>query len=132
MTRRDFVADAWRAAGGALAALGVLALVRALRGAVPPKREVVLSDDLLRRLREAGGAADGELWVSGTPERPEAFRLVCTHMRCRVSPLPEGGFSCPCHGSRYDAAGRPVAGPAPRPLERLPVARSGGRWVVTL
>jgi cytochrome b6-f complex iron-sulfur subunit len=39
----------------------------------------------------------------------------CTHLGCSVLKQPEG-FACPCHGARFDLEGRPVSGPAPRPL----------------
>lgn len=53
---------------------------------------------------------------------------ICTHLGCAPSFRPElapadlgpnwkGGFFCPCHGSRYDLAGRVYAGvPAPSNL----------------
>ena len=58
--------------------------------------------------------------------KPEFLVLVgvCTHLGCSPSfrPLPDadtgpawkGGFFCPCHGSKFDLAGRVFAGfPAP-------------------
>lgn len=63
--------------------------------------------------------------------RPEILVLVglCTHFGC--APLyqptgsdqigPEGGFFCPCHGSKFDMAGRVYANvPAPSNLEVPP------------
>ena len=52
---------------------------------------------------------------------------ICTHLGCAPSPklLPkgdmgtewEGGFFCPCHGSKFDLSGRVFAGvPAPTNL----------------
>ncbi len=64
--------------------------------------------------------------------RPEYFVCVgiCTHLGCiptyrpeiapsDLGPNWEGGFFCPCHGSRYDLAGRVFDG-SPAPLN-LPV-----------
>lgn len=64
--------------------------------------------------------------------RPEYFVVVpiCTHLGCipQLRPTPAapdlgptwpGGFFCPCHGSRYDMAGRVMDG-SPAPLN-LPV-----------
>ncbi len=49
----------------------------------------------------------------------------CTHLGCRVNYVAEtdrgnaAGFYCPCHGGIFDADGGIVAGPVPRPLDRL-------------
>jgi ubiquinol-cytochrome c reductase iron-sulfur subunit len=64
--------------------------------------------------------------------KPELLVLVglCTHLGCSPSFRPEvapadlgaeweGGYFCPCHGSRYDLAGRVYSG-QPAPLN-LPV-----------
>ncbi len=65
--------------------------------------------------------------------KPEFLVLVglCTHLGCSPTHRPEaggdlgpdwkGGFFCPCHGSRFDLAGRVYAGvPAPTNLEVPP------------
>ena len=49
-----------------------------------------------------------------------AMSLVCTHLGCIVHGE-EGGFICPCHGSRFDSSGRVTAGPAPSRLRYLEV-----------
>ena len=61
--------------------------------------------------------------------RPELFVTValCTHLGCVPTYRPEpgslqpgwpGGFYCPCHGSKFDLAGRVFRGsPAPTNLE---------------
>lgn len=63
---------------------------------------------------------------SGRSLKPEIFIAVgiCTHLGCSPSYLPdsfseqvqgvESGFFCPCHGSKFDMAGRVFQGvPAP-------------------
>lgn len=66
--------------------------------------------------------------------RPETLVIVgiCTHLGCSPTYRPEiapadlgndwdGGFFCPCHGSRFDMSGRVYAGvPAPTNLEVPP------------
>ena len=66
--------------------------------------------------------------------KPEIMVMVgiCTHLGCAPTYRPElappdlgaewkGGFFCPCHGSRYDLAGRVYAGvPAPSNLKVPP------------
>jgi cytochrome b6-f complex iron-sulfur subunit len=44
-----------------------------------------------------------------------AISTTCTHLGCSVG-ISDTGFSCPCHGSRYDQDGNVTGGPAPRPL----------------
>jgi ubiquinol-cytochrome c reductase iron-sulfur subunit len=64
-------------------------------------------------------------------QRPEWLVVVgvCTHLGCiplgqrPVEPRSEyGGWFCPCHGSKYDSAGRVRRGPAPRNLAVPPYA----------
>jgi hypothetical protein len=63
-----------------------------------------------------------------------AFSAICTHAGCVVSSWLAANrrFLCPCHGSEYDPAraAAVVAGPAPLPLPRLPVAVADGLIVV--
>lgn len=55
----------------------------------------------------------------------------CTHLGCEIAPDP-AGFRCPCHSSRFDAAGRAHAdSAAPRNLD-VPNYRFLSRDVVRL
>ncbi len=130
-SRRDFLGRLWTWTGGALAAASVLVLFRALRSAAPPVREAALDAAAVSRAVASGGAVVGELFVIGSAEAPVALSLACTHLGCRVAGAP-GGFACPCHGSRFDAAGGPVAGPARSALARVPLARRGDTWIARL
>ena len=47
--------------------------------------------------------------------RIAAISTTCTHLGCSVG-IADTGFSCPCHGSRYDQDGNVTGGPAPKPL----------------
>jgi cytochrome b6-f complex iron-sulfur subunit len=49
-----------------------------------------------------------------------AHSLVCTHLGCTVAES-ANGFDCPCHGSRFDADGNVLVGPAQKPLKTLRV-----------
>ncbi|HZV13478.1 MAG TPA: Rieske (2Fe-2S) protein, partial [Candidatus Kapabacteria bacterium] len=52
-----------------------------------------------------------------------ALDLKCTHAGCIVHWQPNQKiFKCPCHGGEYDATGKVIKGPPPRPLNRLQVA----------
>ena len=51
-----------------------------------------------------------------------ALSAVCTHLGCITRyHADEGVIACPCHGSRFDADGNVVHGPAPRPLPWIEV-----------
>lgn len=66
--------------------------------------------------------ADGQVTV---------FSPMCTHLGCGYHWAEgEQKFKCPCHGSVYDVTGQVVAGPAPRPLDTLPVRMENGRLLV--
>ena len=55
-----------------------------------------------------------------------ALSLVCPHLGCTVEPQPDG-FTCPCHGSRFDLQGKLRRGPASKALTvlRLETAADG-------
>jgi Rieske Fe-S protein len=56
-----------------------------------------------------------------------AFSATCTHQGCAVTAVSGGTINCPCHGSKFDAAsGRPVAGPASKPLAAVAVQQRDG------
>jgi Rieske Fe-S protein len=56
-----------------------------------------------------------------------AYSAVCTHQGCTVA-YKNGELACPCHGSVFDPAkgAQVVAGPAPRPLPKIPIEVRGG------
>ncbi len=67
--------------------------------------------------------------IIGTEHGIAAISLVCTHLGCIVDESPEG-FSCPCHGSEFDADGKVTGGPAPRGLVWLALSRGPGGSLV--
>ena len=88
-----------------------------------------LADPESQREQQPGYAQNGTRSI-----KPDVLVLVglCTHLSCspkfRPAIQPEvfdeewiGGFFCPCHGSKFDLAGRVYAGvPAPSNLEVPP------------
>lgn len=69
------------------------------------------------------------VYVRQRGEAVEALSAVCPHSGCLVKSEAEG-FSCPCHRSRFDAEGRSLEGPSPRPLDRLRCRVERGRAAV--
>jgi thiosulfate dehydrogenase [quinone] large subunit len=56
-----------------------------------------------------------------------AFDSTCPHQGCEVHfDSPSDGFTCPCHGSRFDAHGQLLSGPATTGLTAVPVHVEGG------
>jgi Rieske Fe-S protein len=55
-----------------------------------------------------------------------AFNAVCTHTDCTVKfRSDKNDIFCTCHGGVYDANGKNVSGPPPRPLEAYKVILRG-------
>jgi len=52
-----------------------------------------------------------------------ALSLVCTHLGCTVQ-VGSDGFTCPCHGSRFNSTGYPIKGPAAAPLKKLRIEQT--------
>ena len=64
-----------------------------------------------------------------------AFSTTCTHAGCRLGKTHSSVLHCGCHGSQFDAAtGRPLKGPAFRPLQKLDCQfnTATNQWVVKL
>jgi Rieske Fe-S protein len=61
-----------------------------------------------------------------------ALSGTCTHEGCVVSRVSFPVFVCPCHGSRYDLAGRVVQGPAPAALPAYAATLTHGQLVIRL
>lgn len=131
--RRDFLglASLWSAA----IAMGV-ALVGALRLPMPSvfpesSSRVKLGPPGQFKGVERTAFVELRLWVFSDESGLYAMSAVCTHLGCIVAPQEEGGYFCPCHGSRFDAHGKVVKGPAPKALAHLELSLSpDGQLVV--
>ncbi len=70
------------------------------------------------------------IWVNKKDVPYVAFSGKCPHLGCgykwRTHKLLGQVFLCPCHLSIYDASGKVLDGPAPRPLDPLPIRVSAG------
>jgi cytochrome b6-f complex iron-sulfur subunit len=118
--RRELLTLTWQ---GLLAASGLLAtggLLRFLGYQSGPTRktrfELGLAEDY------APGSvtpiAEVQALLLNTPDGFVALSAICPHLGCQVESAP-GGFVCPCHASRFDAAGALLGGPAQQALRKL-------------
>ena len=86
-------------------------------GEIGAKEEVPLGEGRIVRR----GLAKIAVYRSKEGELVE-LSAVCPHLGCLVGwNGAEKTWDCPCHGSRFDARGRVVNGPANKDLPRLPV-----------
>ncbi|HYM90821.1 MAG TPA: Rieske 2Fe-2S domain-containing protein [bacterium] len=64
-------------------------------------------------------SAEMQVWVAKTPDG--TFRIFdnhCTHLGCPYHwEATEQRFVCPCHNGVFDATGKVLGGPPPRPLD---------------
>lgn len=63
----------------------------------------------------------GFVWAKRNKDHNiKVFSSTCTHLACNVIWQEETNqFICPCHSGRFDANGKPLAGPPTKPLSIL-------------
>lgn len=125
ISRRDFLglAGLWAAAAailGSLAAMARLPIPRVLPEASTRFR---VGSPLEFPAGAVTTLPERQVRIVSTDQGVAAMSLVCTHLGCIVGEGPVG-FLCPCHGSRFDAQGKVIGGPAPRPLRWLQVSQA--------
>jgi cytochrome b6-f complex iron-sulfur subunit len=126
LSRRNFLRGALIGGGALVGAVGVLGFGRMLfsgSGGRPKIGVVTVSQS---ELPEVGAPPlthdDGGFHLVNTEDGALALSWVCTHQGCKVPWNDDDReFHCPCHGARYDLSGTVTGGPAPRPLDLLPL-----------
>ncbi|MDF1564415.1 MAG: ubiquinol-cytochrome c reductase iron-sulfur subunit [Deltaproteobacteria bacterium] len=131
MKRRPFLLRVWSALGlllvGGWSGFSLAALHRAGRRREAP---LALDDPRLETLEPGAALLIEGWWLRREDEGLLALSRTCTHLGCTLAPAAGGeGLACPCHRSRFDAAGQPLSGPAREPLARRHLRRKDGRWV---
>ena len=76
---------------------------------------------------------DRAIVISGG-EQLAVFSSTCPHLGCRINRSEGNEIVCPCHGSRFNARGEVLRGPARRGLQPLQfeLDRSGATLRITL
>jgi cytochrome b6-f complex iron-sulfur subunit len=135
MDRRTLL---WRLGNAALVAVGLESLWATLRFArapvsYGPSRRHTLGEAAQFPLGARVPVEEAGLFVLRDARGLFALSATCTHLGCNVRAEDSGGYLCPCHGSRYDAYGAVVDGPAPRALQFVRLDRDHrGRVVADL
>jgi cytochrome b6-f complex iron-sulfur subunit len=74
---------------------------------------------------------NGKFFLINNEDGALAIYWKCVHLGCTVPwNEEEGDFHCPCHGSVYNRFGERIAGPAPRPLDLMPMHVDGSNVIV--
>ncbi|MBS1128840.1 MAG: cytochrome b6-F complex iron-sulfur subunit [Nitrospirae bacterium] len=143
-SRREFIA---KALYGVFALLGLGSLFAGLRVLAPSgkqdkelawfpladeeevPRSGVKKAELVYAI--AGKERKARVFIVSSPDRLTVLSAVCSHLGCLVNYRKESReFVCPCHGGKYDIAGKNIAGPPPIPLTAYPVEVRNGMVMV--
>ena len=155
VSRRQFLNRAWTASFTAfLGFFGMSTLSflwPKLTGGFGTEISVGDAEDLLNEVGPPGYqpmfVAEGRFWLVAYEGDPgdipvyistgagevgmQALYRKCVHLGCSVPHCGQSMlFECPCHGSKYRLTGEYYGGPAPRGLDRFPIAIKGGKVVV--
>ena len=57
---------------------------------------------------------------------------TCSHESCTITGAAGSAYVCPCHGSRYDRAGKVLQGPAKASLRQFATAFADGVVAITV
>ena len=129
--RRDFILVALKGTLGLSGTLGLIGLIRFLGyqpdPAPPTEFNLGPASDYPPGSRTPIPKAQAVLFH--TPAGFEALGLVCPHLGCVVN-LVEQGYACPCHGSRFNARGQVLNGPAREPMRVLRVEQTPGGHLI--
>ncbi len=126
MNRRGFLRTTALAAGAMIFGRTQSAV------AASPKRIVKASKFPVGSSRKFVAANGAPAFLFRTKSGVFAYSAICTHQGCTVDYLKAGKkLVCPCHSGSFDPfnSGKPVAGPADRPLDKISVSISKD-WIV--
>jgi len=96
---------------------------------VSGKKEIKISNDL------NNGITFFDDFIAVKKDNDQSFfSSRCPHLGCRISAVENGELVCPCHGSRFDLAGKNLKGPANRSLQKLDYIRdtSSGEFIIKI
>ena len=89
------------------------------------KTQVRIADDIPN-----GISFFDEVVISKQAEDIKVYSAHCTHLGCIINNEVNREMVCPCHGSRFDANGKPTKGPAVERLRQLRFERQDGEIII--
>ena len=141
-SRRDFLDEIALASLGITGLGSAVVLIRYLSPNAlfePPTRFRAGMPDLYP-VNSVTYIPDQQVYIVRSPQGLWALSAICTHLGCipgykpkpgSISPSWPGGYLCPCHGSKYDLAGRVYQNvPAPMNLPVPPYSFKGATTLV--
>ncbi len=124
ITRRDFLNEITLAALG-IAGLGSVAVTYQFflpNVLFEPPTTFRAGNPDLYPVHSVTFLQDQQVYIVRMPEGFYAVSAVCTHLGCVTQWKPEAEMiACPCHGSKFQADGTKIEGPAPRPLPHFAI-----------
>lgn len=148
MSRREFLASLAGAAGVVLVVGGCQGNETPAGTTPPGAAEIAATKnaDGSYTVPGAGKVAAGNAIAFSIPLEPEkepgivfvtaqnelkALSAKCTHNGCTVKwAASTGNLKCPCHDSVFDRTGKPLSGPAKKPLTAYEATRQGDDVVI--
>jgi cytochrome b6-f complex iron-sulfur subunit len=137
-SRREFLANCIMLAGVA-SGVGGLAFqfLQYLYPVVPPVKLVQVLAAKLSEIPDSGmktvSLPQGTVMLRKVGTEVHALSAVCSHLGCIVKWHDDRNrFICPCHFGNYDADGKVLSGPPPRPLTKLDVVMRGDQVYVVM
>ncbi|MEN8192024.1 MAG: Rieske (2Fe-2S) protein [Bacteroidota bacterium] len=83
------------------------------------KTKIILPSDLPQ-----GISFMDKIIINKQNEIVKVFSSSCTHLGCKINSTRENELICSCHGSKFNYEGKPIVGPAIKPLKQLEVLKS--------
>ena len=110
-----------------------LGLAEQFRVGADPRRVEVVAPIVKDAWMAARNVVLGAAWIRRTaPDKLVALSAICPHLGCAIGwDNAAGNFLCPCHDSRFTAAGDKLTGPSERGMDELPLAVVDGRLQLT-
>jgi menaquinol-cytochrome c reductase iron-sulfur subunit len=110
-----------------------LGLAEQFREGAEPRKVDIVAPIIKDAWTASQNVVLGAAWIRRTaPDKIVALSAVCPHLGCAIGwDAAARNFLCPCHDSRFSAAGDKLTGPSERGMDELPLDVKDGRLQLT-